>query len=408
MTEKNYKKYSLNDFLEDREFISWVLYGRVTADDWDSFLERYPKKAKDFNRAIEIVSSFREIESNLPEEEVYRLWKQIDLFDSEYNTKKRRLSVYLRYAAIAIIFVSIGYSVSWLLQERNPSTFDLSQVDMTQYTGNESQLILADGRSVELADNSTIEYDQTGDEIVVDSDSIITQRDDKEQISETVASISMNQVMIPKGKFSKVTLTDGTKVWLNSGSRLIYPARFANNREVFLIGEGYFDVTKNSEFPFIVRTAEVNVKVLGTKFSVIAYPEEETVETVLVEGKVEFSENEELAILSDPVILSPNQRAIYSKRTTETIIDRVDVELYTSWINGMFKFEGEKLEVVIRKISDFYGVDYYLDPALINEHKISGKLDLKDTLNDVLLVISEMAPIKYRVEENKVKVFNKN
>jgi transmembrane sensor len=159
----------------------------------------------------------------------------------------------------------------------------------------------------------------------------------------------MNTLVIPYGSRSTINLADGTKVWLNAGSRLIYPSRFVDKtREVFLVGEAYFDVQENEKQPFVVKTSDVLVEVLGTKFNVTAYPEDFAVQTVLAEGSVEIK-SAGAGRREKGLILEPGYLAYFNKKTQETRTQKVNVDEYTLWTSGLFSFTNTDFNRITKK-----------------------------------------------------------
>ena len=157
-----------------------------------------------------------------------------------------------------------------------------------------------------------------------------------------------NQLIVPFGKQSKIILSDQTEVWLNAGSRLIYPTVFrGGKRKVQLQGEAYFKVSKDKSNPFIVETSNSKIKVLGTSFNVKAYPGEKVEETVLVEGAVLLNVGDQ--IFGKEVQLKPEQRIVLSGTDYSYSVSKVDVRDYTSWIDGLFVFNEEPRPIVTGK-----------------------------------------------------------
>jgi ferric-dicitrate binding protein FerR (iron transport regulator) len=219
----------------------------------------------------------------------------------------------------------------------------------------------------------------------------------------------MAQVMIPFGKRSNIVLSDGTKVWLNAGSRLIFPQKFSGkNRKVFLKGEAFFDVFKNKENPFIVNSDNMNVTVCGTQFNVRNNDPDQEIEVVLVEGAVNLKENGPLNFLAKEIMLIPNQKAIYNKADNKTTIEsNVEVARYISWREGLLEFDKESIVNVFKKLSRFYNVSFITENSVELNRKISGKLDLKESLEEVMKVISDAAPVTFRFDKDKVFVNSK-
>jgi ferric-dicitrate binding protein FerR (iron transport regulator) len=199
-----------------------------------------------------------------------------------------------------------------------------------------------------------------------------------------------------------IVLSDGTKVWLNAGSQLVYPAVFVKDtREVSLIGEAFFDVVKNPGKPFIVKASDVNIQVLGTRFDISAYPEDKTIQTVLEEGKINLKYSGNGLFKRDYVVeMVPNQLVEFDKESREASSTMVNVSKFISWKEGMLEFEKVNLTRAFKQVERFYNVKILMDDPAIGYFKLSGKLDLKDEPEDVLNVIKLTVPIDWQRKSN--------
>lgn len=219
-----------------------------------------------------------------------------------------------------------------------------------------------------------------------------------------------NEVSVLYGSRSKITLPDGSTVNLNSGSVLRYPAQFDNeNRKVSIEGEAYFDVKKDPNHPFLVRTNGVTVRVLGTKFNVKSYPDEKTVETTLVTGKVElYANNLEINDNNRLMVLAPNQQAIFEvqKGKKDSIISmvhnlNVDVNPIISWKDNRFMFRDEKFADLAQKLKRWYNVDIKINDQKLQNTPFSGVFE-KETVEQSLNALKLAAPFKYKMDKNKI------
>lgn len=228
----------------------------------------------------------------------------------------------------------------------------------------------------------------------------------------------------PFGSRSRVVLADGSKIWLNAGSEIRYASSFGtNNREVFLEGEAYFDVAYDKTDQFIVKTRDLDIKVFGTKFNVKAYPEEDIIQTTLVEGSVIIEGELVKASGSERIELKPKQTATFrtkpaaevkqEKQTEdseiiETIDNKdiqidasVDPEVYTSWKDSEWIIDSEKLSSLAVKLERRYNVKINISSKSLQDYKFTGTLK-DETLEQVLDVIMTSAPIKYEIRNNTV------
>ncbi|UVQ45316.1 FecR domain-containing protein [Parabacteroides faecis] len=241
-------------------------------------------------------------------------------------------------------------------------------------------------------DNTDVKYDDKG-EIKVNSQTVMEGGDkdkkaggDKE---EKEATVTYNQLIVPKGKHSTLLLSDGTKLWVNAGSHVIFPVSFkGNKREIYVDGEVFLDVTRNEDNPFVVKTDRMAVEVLGTSFNIKSYGHEDTDDVVLVTGSVHVRTE-----TGRKAELIPNQR-FRCTSIGDVDIQTVDVYDYISWKDGLLQYKKERLSVILQRLSDYYGKPIRWEPEL-ERLTCSGKLDLKDDMEKVLNGLTRMIPVKF-------------
>lgn len=217
---------------------------------------------------------------------------------------------------------------------------------------------------------------------------------------ETVAQ-SMNVIEVPKGQRSAITLTDGTKVWLNAESRLVYPASFTTkNRTVTLEGEGFFEVTHDEKSPFIVHTPLVHVTVLGTKFNVEAYPEETTFVT-LAEGSVEVStpDNE------NRIRLKPREQASYSREEGLNVIRNVEVDVLKTWTIGELSYTNKSLAYITNDLQRRFNVRIVILDKELENDQYNCRVDGTVTIEKVLNLLKETRKIDYRKNGEQYEIY---
>lgn len=179
--------------------------------------------------------------------------------------------------------------------------------------------------------------------------------------------VEYNTIKVPRGGEYQLWLADGTKVWLNSESQLKFPVVFTGTtREVELIGEGMFDVKENANKPFIVNTEYSKVKVYGTQFNVMSYPDENLQETTLVEGSVSVIRN------GKETIIQPGQQARLDKKSDQMFVNEVDVNLYTAWKDGIFRFEEMTLQDMATKLARWYDVEFFFANQEVRTKRFTG------------------------------------
>jgi ferric-dicitrate binding protein FerR (iron transport regulator) len=203
-------------------------------------------------------------------------------------------------------------------------------------------------------------------------------------------------VSADKGQRTVCSLPDGTKVWLNSDSKLEYPKQFSKKcRRVKLTGEAYFDVVKNPKQPFIVEASFISIKVLGTKFNVKSYPKEKTIETTLESGSVSLQKID-AKHNSTPVIIKPQQKATFSIDHQDFKLESVNSELLTSWKDGKLIFDNELINEVALKIERHYGLK-----VNVSNCKPDDRITLtvkEETIEEVLRLIQLTTPVNFTVE----------
>ena len=205
-------------------------------------------------------------------------------------------------------------------------------------------------------------------------------------------------MIVPKGKRSKLTLSDGTKLIVNAGTRVIYPIEFtAKKREIYVNGEIFIDVKHNEDKLFIVKTSDMDIQVLGTKFNVMAYESDADKQIVLTRGSVKILRNDK----SDGAILKPSE--MYEYHDGQAKVVKVDVAYHTSWVDGIYIYESQKLADVALRLSRYYGIDITCSEDSKNL-KCSGKMDLKDDLAEILKGLSFSFPIQIEHTENKYNI----
>ena len=205
-----------------------------------------------------------------------------------------------------------------------------------------------------------------------------------------------SEIVAPYGSKTEMILPDGSKVWMNAGSKLKYPNDFnKSNRDVILEGEAFFKVEKNKNLPFIVDAYGLDIKVVGTTFNIKAYESENTITTILVEGKV-MLESDKYQFEKE-VLLNPSQKAVFSRRNKQlAITDLEDVYSEISWKDNQMIIKGEKLSDIAVKLERRYNVAIRFGSNDVKNYKFSGTLK-DETIQQVLDVIKITAPIDYRM-----------
>jgi ferric-dicitrate binding protein FerR (iron transport regulator) len=310
---------------------------------------------------------------NIQPENAYKLMRQ-----SAGASWRRHLLTYSGIAATILLLLGIGF---YFYQSR-------PQTDIRHYI-TQNVVQLQDGKNVQLALSPT-------QVISVDDKMAYVSYDDKGRVqlnhfSQSVPQgSSYNLLSVPYGKRGLLTLEDGTRIWLKSGTKLTYPTRFdGSKREVYVDGEIFLHVAHDASRPFYVRTKKVNVRVTGTQFDVCAYADEPSTKVVLAQGAVRVSklgkENEECE-------LSPNQMYSLSASRGVSVI-HVDAAALTAWVNNILVCDNEPMDMVLKELRNYYGVKIGCAPN-VSPMLCCGKLDLTQPLLTVLQGLTYVLPIR--------------
>jgi len=380
----------LSKYIENKNFILWVFEPDAQLEAWwIKFDTDHPEEKKNIQLARKVLMQFRTTNKELTEAEKIvlfsRVLKQIE--ERQHNGKIRQLVIGLmKYAAVALLFFSIGALLFYKQNQFNPQLY--SQKLAEPIPENSAKLIRANGEDILLKENKSIlKYEPNG-KLVVNNDTMSA------DLLKPVSATAMNQLIIPYGKTSEVLLSDGTKVFLNAGSRLVYPEKFTGKaREVFLVGEAFFDVQHDQKHPFIVQLSDLRVKVLGTRFNVSAYPTDNVIETVLAAGKVRMEQNN-AGLFDKAIELAPNQLASFDRTTSETNLKIVDTDNYILWTKGLLQFESEDLNRILKRIERFYNIRFEFSDPLLGGLRISGKLELNEDKDEICERIARTASVK--------------
>lgn len=214
------------------------------------------------------------------------------------------------------------------------------------------------------------------------------------------------EISVPKGSRSNFNLPDGTKVWLSNNSSIKYPSEFTGDtRELEITGEAYFDVTHNSKKPFMVKMGENRIKVLGTKFSVTAYPEDNLVRADLVEGKIQFEIKNNKGGFNS-YLLKPSYSLVLDKTSGIIYESKVPDGFYDYWQKGIYEFRNETLEDLAIKIDRIYNTQIVFEDDRLKSKRFSGTISINDNIFTFIEAVKTTStePIQYHFENNKLYI----
>ena len=389
-------------YLNNKKFIQWVFQPNEELEKWwKTFEKNHPEEKQNIQLARKILHNFKTSDKQLTQEEKIVLFSNILKQVEENQSKGRNLRItkaLLKYAAVAILFFAIGALLFYNEDQINPQFFVQQMAEPV--SGTEAKLIRHNGENIVLNEQNSIIRHQADGKLTINNSTI------NEAPAQNERTPEMNQLIIPYGKTSELWLADGTRVYLNAGSRLVYPEFFVDKtREVLLIGEAFFEVNHDEEHPFIVQTTDLRVRVLGTQFNISAYPTDNIIETVLTEGSVQLKQNNS-GIFTETTNLSPNQLAAFNRDSKEITVKTVDTDNYTLWKEGLFKFESTDLSRIVKKLERYYNISFRYNNPLLGTIKISGKLELANNREEVinrLAIAASVTVVKKGANDYEIK-----
>ena len=331
------------------------------------------------------------------------VWKDQErgrqIMESRWRTVKShtirktvRWITWSKYAAVILLFVSMG--IFWFVNEKKQEVENVT-VAKIEHGSMKAQLVLANGRKVDLVPETNLQLEEEGGTRILTLDNMVKYSGMDSLVGQS-AEVKYNTLIVPRGGEFSLELADGTRVWLNTESKLRYPVAFTGEeRRVEMDGEVYFEVAKNREKPFVVTVNGVDIRVLGTSFNVSAYQED--VVTTLVTGKVQLKKGDE------QVVLLPNQQAIWSDDKFK--VKQVDARNYVLWKEGIFYFEDVDLETILDDMARWYNVTiFYVNPTL---KKMKFLVEIKgyEDINEILRRIEQTKRVKFEIKDRTINVY---
>lgn len=403
---EKYRDYSAADFATDLDFMLWVKSADHQSDKfWNEVLEQYPFQSETINKAKRIVHAMKVVTHEIDDDAGQKSWGHIAQNIQQQNNggeKKRVISMRSWLAAASVIAIlTAGYflflnkpseqKVLAKTENKLPVQNDLMP------GGNKAILMLDDGSTIVLdsAQNGNL-ASQGGTKIVKTEDGRLAYEGSNAKAEQQ--SIQMNTVSTPRGGQYQLTLSDGTKVWLNAASSIRFPASFSGTkREVAITGEAYFEVAHNAKMPFTVTVKNMDVEILGTHFNINAYDDLGNVQTSLFEGSVKIvsgGKNE---------LIIPGQQAIVNNQSNAiSVNNHIDAEAILAWKNGKFYFNDANIQSVMNQISRWYDVEVEYE-GKINK-TFAGTISRNVTASNIFKILEATGGVHFKIEGKKVIV----
>ncbi|WEK20215.1 MAG: FecR family protein [Candidatus Pedobacter colombiensis] len=377
-TKALYQRYLDNDY---------------TAEELKELLEYFYNSANE-NELSSMIQDELESEENGYESHaavqslLHRLDQELLAAVKERNKPVKTIRIWYRTVGAAAILIVLGIGMFFYSYKKQVSEDEKLIAGKSIAPGkNTAKLTLSDGKTISLSDAKM--------GIVIEASKLTY--NDGSAVSESKMPTKNLTVNTPRGGQYRIVLPDGTQVWLNAASVLKFPSSFAllKERKVELIGEAYFEVTKDKNKPFIVKSKGQEVQVLGTHFNINCYTDEASIKTTLIEGSVMVSGKQE------HVVLKPNQQAVLNN---EIEVKNVDVENEIAWKNGDFIFDSDELESIMRKISRWYDVEVFYTEKPSKKMHFGGIVSRTKDISAVLKIMQSTGQVSFKVEGHKITV----
>lgn len=347
------------------------------------------------SRSHILIRYFKALEKTVPEAEIENHWDDLML---KLREEQKRTRYHLRlYATIActaallagIIWVShISYDnrVTDQYWKSAIAELDLQPLD----TSRQVLLITQSQKQIRIDKGAVVAYSKDGKVSV-----------NEKKIEEQPEIIEYNQLIVPKGKYSRLVLADGSSLYVNAGTKIVYPNRFnEKKREIYVDGEVFIDVKPDESRPFIVKTSTFDIRVLGTAFNVNAYKDMSKAEVVLLRGEVAVKDcdNKEIRIQPNE-LLDLEKGLVVDKRT-------VNAADYMAWTQGRLPLAGKNIRDILHKLSLYYGVELDYE-SWLDKYPLHGTIDLSVPLDKVLERITRIVPARYEKTTDGFYLYSK-
>lgn len=388
-------------FLNDDRFLLWCLIPDEESElFWNALLLENPQKKEFMIEAKNIVRSFQFNNYRLSEEETEQLHARLLLSLKKRRIIRRQWLIGVAASLLLVFSLSIWrYLLSDTSEKEGVDQFDITRLYIDE-SQTEIELLVSNQEKFLLPNEAKIKLESSGDILMGDAKISTTPGQGANTMATSPTSPTLNTLKVPNGRRSYLTLSDGTKVWINAGTVLSFPTVFeTDNRIINVSGEIYLEVAMDTHRPFIIQTSEMEVEVLGTSFNIRAYAQDNEQSVVLVDGLVAVRDKSGRA-----KEIHPNTRLIISDLNMKT--EKVDVYNYISWCDGVLQFELQSLGYVISCLSRYYNLSFECDTA--TENLIcSGKLVLFNDVTRVMNTLERSFPITCEQKGNRIKLNKK-
>ncbi|WP_200975632.1 FecR family protein [Echinicola sp. 20G] len=388
----------MKNYSENIDFsIIWKKIHSSLSEEEEQLLRDWLEASQDHQAYFNKVSDFYKRGSqfedavDISKKDWPKVSSEINIFQPK---RKNKFMVYVASLAATIALILAVLAIlkpALLFQEEAPL-----QANSTIIPGTEKAILLMDdGSSYDLSSGNDFKTEEGGAKISIHGNKLEYSSEDAER-----GQVKYNTLVIPRGGHFKLTLSDGTQVWMNAGSTLKYPTAFVGGeRKVELTGEAFFEVARNEEKPFKVISGGQVVQVLGTAFCISSYQDQPAIYTTLVEGKVNVYLEDQPEDLQS---LSPNEQSVWVKDEKAIMRREVDVMEYVSWKDGWFYFKDKQLDAIMMDMARWYDISFQFESQEAKKIPFTGKIRRYENLEDLLKLLEKTREVEFTIERRNV------
>jgi transmembrane sensor len=371
----------------------------ILNQDEQKVLESWSELSEENSQWLADIENTETIKKNLAMMDRFDEGAAMKRFQSKIKrtSNVRLIPMWLRVAAIIVLAFIGGSTIYYFTSNNTVLTSDVSTEEVrTNYSN--AYLVIDGGEQISLKDDSTRIFDNNELIAKVDSGALRYEND------LVVAAVQHHKVIVPERSDYHFTLPDGSKVWLNAGTRLEYQYPFGeSSRELLLEGEMYIEVKKMPEKPMAIDTEYGKVVVTGTKFNLNSYEDEARVITTLVEGGVKYVDQS-----GAETMIKPGEQISVDKNTGEVEVKAVNTELYSAWKDGRFIFSSASLEKIMGTLCRWYAIECTFDTDELKNIEFSIDVKKYEDLSTILNMIETTDKVRFELDDNEVTIFQNN
>ena len=385
----------INHYFDIARLIARYLSGEIGEEE-QAELVRWRNESPENERLFQEICKEENIKQNVRKRQTFHVedgWEGVQRKIQRHRFRHRVWNI-CKYAAILILPIAIA---TVAMYENGNDSKSLSHVTEQITPGSKKAvLILDNGEAIDLKSTSGVELKEKDGTIIQVDSTALNYQQTPDRSSDRLA---YNKVNVPRGGEYQLTLSDGSKVHLNSMSSIRFPVQFAqNSRLVELEGEAYFEVSKTGQ-PFIVQTEGMKIEVLGTTFNVSAYANEEY-QTTLVSGSVKVQTED-----GNNRILKPSEQACITPGSNQINVRNVDTAFYTSWIHGKINFKDQRLEDIMKTLSRWYDMDVIYENEAVKDLRFGCYINRYNEIAPLVKLLEHTGRITINVEGKTIKIF---